>query len=115
MTNGGETAGRAFDLNAVYQNQSVTIVPAEPRDVLILRAQSDAQSQRLRDWQEFIQFAALLLGLLAVAGLCVWKGMFDPAASPEAQRLAQVVLTAIVSGSFSFLAGRAVGRAGSSR
>jgi len=53
---------------------------------------------------------AVLTGLAAIAGACLWLGGFAAGVDAETRRWSQTVLVAVVSGSVSFLLGRATGR-----
>ena len=98
----------------LFRSPERATLKIEPEETLAEQAARIAAEQRgrlIEDIQGVIIFMVTLLCLLAVGGLAAYKGFLDPSASPEEKRWGPAVLSGLFTGSFSFLLGRAVGKA----
>src|SRR3954464_13719640 len=84
--------------------------PEEHPEERTSRLKCEARSKLLEDVKGMIIFFVLLTGLVAISALCVYLIAYDVSASPETKRWSQTVLAGLVSGSVSYLVGRAVGK-----
>jgi hypothetical protein len=98
-----------LDLSGSLRGE-VSLKPEEHADDRAARIRNEARAALIEDCKGIVVFAATLLGLSGVASVACYKGLFDPTATPETQRWAQAALTAVVSGSISFLLGRKIGK-----
>jgi hypothetical protein len=98
-----------LDLSGSLRGE-VSLKPEEHVDDRAARIRNEARAALIEDCKGVAVFVGTLLGLGAVACVAGYKGVFDPAANPETQRWAQAVLTAVVSGSISFVLGRKVSK-----
>jgi len=104
-----------LDSSDLSMTHDISMTASASPEVMLIRAKAEARSQGFRDVQDFVLFVLTVLAVAAFVLLCAWKGLLDPAASPEAQRAAQAGLSAVVSGLLSFVVGRALGRASGGR
>jgi hypothetical protein len=56
-------------------------------------------------------FCVVLVSIILAGGFCAYTIFINTTATPELQKWAQTALTALLSGGFSFLVGRAMGSA----
>lgn len=98
-----------FDLNSLLKKGTVEIGrPDESAEELAARLRIEGRKAAIEDFKGAALFVTLLVGIVAVALLCVYLIVFDQTASAESKRWAQTVLTGIVTGAVSFLVGRAL-------
>lgn len=98
-----------LDLQSLLRGQ-VSVKPEEHDQDRAARIRREDRAALIDDCKGIVVFACLLLAIGGIAALSVFKGFFDPSATPDTQRWAQQVLTAVVSGSISFVVGRKVGK-----
>lgn len=98
-----------LDLQSVLRGQ-VSVKPEEHDQDRAARIRREDRAALIEDCKGVVVFVCVLLVIGAIAALSVFKGFFDPSATAETQRWAQAILTAVVSGSISFVVGRKVGK-----
>ena len=74
------------------------------------RLEREAEDARHARWRHTVAHLFALAGLTVTGGVCLWVAV-QPG-DPEEKKWATAAVSAIVTGSLSFLAGQAVGRKG---
>jgi hypothetical protein len=99
-----------LDLVNIFGNNDVTIKPKEHDEETKVRLAAETRAGLLADIRNMILFFVVLGVVLTIGFLCAEFIFFNKAASPETQKWAQTVLTALISGGSSFLVGKAVAK-----
>ncbi len=99
-----------IDLEELSKWGDVSISPAESPEEQAVRLRAEARAALLQHIKEMVTFSAVFLLLTGVTAVCIYSILFDKMASAETQKWAQTALTVLVSGSVSFLFGRALGK-----
>lgn len=85
-------------------------IGAEHDEERTARLRREERSHLYAEVKAAFLFVVVLAGLAVIAGACLWLGGFAAGVDAETRRWSQTVLVAVVSGSVSFLLGRATGR-----
>jgi hypothetical protein len=103
----------ALDANQLVKKSTVELGPDETAEERKARLRREGR----RTQREPELFFVVLVGILAVAGPCVWVVFLSQGVDPETRAFARTVLTSVLSGGVAFLFGRALarGRPGRSR
>ncbi len=99
-----------LDINKILGRGELRVTPEEHPDDRSVRLKAEARATLIEHCKSVVLFVVVLVVVLALGGLCVYVVFFDKTATPDAQRWAQTSLTALASGSISFLFGRAIGK-----
>ena len=99
-----------LDLSKIVGRGEVKLSPEEHPDEMAVRLRNESRSKLLEDIKGTVVFAVFLVGIIAVGIICVMLIALDESASPETKRWAQTLLAGLVTGSASFILGRAVGK-----
>lgn len=102
-------ADNAIDLSASLRGQ-VSVKPEEDPDEKAARLKAEARSGLIEDCKGIAVFIVLLVGVAGIGVLSAYEGFFDAAASADAKRWSQTVLSSLIAGGISFLVGRKVGK-----
>jgi len=100
----------SLDVNDIFKRGEIKVSPEEYPEERAIRLRNEARSKLLEDIKGMVLFVVLLASLLAVSAVCLKLIAFDDSASPETKRWAQTLLAGLITGSISFLLGRAVGK-----
>ena len=87
----------------------VTFTPEEHPDDRATRLKTEARRDLIQDWKDGALFGVLLTGVVAVGMIAGYVGFWDAAASSDTKRWGQTVLSVVVTGGISFIAGRKIG------
>ena len=98
----------SFDIQAAVRGD-ITITPEVHPDDRAARLKSESRRDLLRDCKDVAVFAVLLLGVVAIAALAAYESIWDAGASPETKRWSQTILSAVLAGGVSFVAGQKIG------
>lgn len=98
------------DVNLMLARASIAIDPEETADERAARLKREGREHVFEMVKGFIVFVVVVAALLFIGGVCAYKGLFDPAASAETQRWAQTTLSALFTGSVSFVLGQMTAR-----
>ena len=96
------------NLHGDLQGQ-VSLIPEEHPDDRAARLRTEARRDLIHDWKEAIVFAVLLAAIVAVGLIAAYDGFWDANASPDSKRWGQTILSALMTGGISFVAGRKIG------
>ncbi len=102
----------AINFDPIFQKSEVTIVPPEHPDDRAARLAISRRSKSIDDCKGIALFVVVLIGVFSVGAICMYLIVFDGSASDETRRWAQTMLAAILTGSVSYLLGRASPRSG---
>jgi hypothetical protein len=72
------------------------------------RLGSEQRSALIEDYKGIAVFIVLLVGIVAIAALSAYEGFFDASASVDTKRWSQTILSALMTGGVSFVAGRKI-------
>ena len=96
------------NIQAELQGQ-VSLTPEEHPEDKAVRLKTASRRDLLHDVTEFIVFLVLLAAIIAVGSAAAYEGLWNLSASPETKRWEQTILSAVMSGGISFVAGRKIG------
>jgi hypothetical protein len=99
-----------LDLSKIVGRGEIKVSPEEYPEERAYRLKSEFRFKLLEDIKATILFFVLLGGLISISLICVRLIAFDDGASAETKRWAQTLLAGLITGSVSFLLGRAVGK-----
>ena len=91
-----------------FQGQ-VSLVPEEHTDDRAARLQSEKRRALIHDCKEVVIFLVLLFAVIAVGIIAANESFWDKDAGPEARHWGQTILSAVMTGGISFVAGRKIG------
>lgn len=83
--------------------------PEEHEDDRRARLTTAARRELIHDCTDIVVFAVLMLGIVAVGVIAFYEGFWDAAANPDTKRWSQTILSAVMAGGLSFVAGRKIG------
>lgn len=87
----------------------VSLTPEEHPDDRAARLKTEARRDVIHDCKEMVIFAVLMAAIVAVGVIAAYEGVWDTTASPDTKRWGQTILSAVVAGGISFVAGRKIG------
>jgi len=99
-----------LDIGAVVNAGQLTVTPEEHPDDRAARLKKEERASLIEECKGVVVFGVVLCGIVGIAVLSAYKGVFDTTASPDAQRWALGTLTVVVSNSISFFIGKKVGK-----
>ena len=102
-------AGSNIDLQGSLRGD-VSVKPEEHPDERSVRLEAERRGSFIEDCKGIAIFVVVLVAIVVVGGLAAYEGIFDPTASPETKRWGQLILSSLLSGGFSFVLGRKVGK-----
>ncbi|WP_407524711.1 hypothetical protein [Methylobacterium oryzisoli] len=85
----------------------IRIEPRENPDDRAERLRRERADSRFDLAKRYVALAMFCIGLTAVTGLCVYVALFDPSASADTRRWAQLVVSSVLTGGLSFMLGQA--------
>ena len=96
-----------IDVDKMFgKRASVSIEPEETPEEHAARVERERQEAKLERVKSYVLFFSVLIALFALGGLCAYEGIFDASATAETKRWAQTGLTALFTGSLSFILGQ---------
>ena len=96
-----------LDINdPLFRRASLSFEPEESAEELTARLKVEAGQATSEIVKGYVLFFVILLSIVAIGGLCAWQGIFDPTASADTKRWAQTSLSALFTGSVSFVLGQ---------
>lgn len=95
-----------LDVNVMLARASIAIDPEETPDERVARLKREGREHAVEMVKSFVVFVVVVAALLGMGAFCAYKGLFDPTASAETQRWAQTTLSALFTGSVSFVLGQ---------
>jgi len=87
----------------------VSLAPEEHDDDRQARLKTAARRELIHDITEVVVFAVLLIGIVAVGIIAFYEGFWDTTANPDTRRWSQTILSAVMAGGLSFVAGKKIG------
>ena len=87
----------------------VSLTPEEHHEDRAVRLKTAARRDLLDDCKDVIVFVVLFVAIVGVSGIAAYEGFWDTTASVEAKRWGQTILSAVMTGGISFVAGRKIG------
>jgi hypothetical protein len=87
----------------------VSLSPEEHADDRAARLRSETRRDLIRDCTDVVVFAVLMVAIVAVGIIAAYEGFWDVGASPDTKRWSQTILSAVMTGGISFVAGRKIG------
>jgi len=97
-----------LDINEIVKRGSISVAPEEHPDERTARLRNEGREKLIADVKGVILFGVLLIAVIGTGLLCVYLIVFETAATQETKRWAETVIAALISGSVSFLIGRAI-------
>jgi hypothetical protein len=98
-----------LNIHAEVPRGQVTLIPDEHSDDRAARLRTEARRDLIRDCTDLIVFIVLMVAIVTVGVIGAYEGFWDTSASPETKRWSQTVLSAVMTGGISFVAGRKIG------
>ncbi|MBW0003459.1 MAG: hypothetical protein JO216_08225 [Hyphomicrobiales bacterium] len=95
-----------IDISTLLTRASINIDPEESPDARVGRLQRESAQHRFEIVKGYVLLFGVLAGIALVGGLCAYEGIFDPSASADTKRWAQTTLSALFTGSITFLLGQ---------
>src|SRR3954463_12733971 len=96
-----------LDINSVLANRAeIKINPEETQDERAERLRQEARQHTFELVKSYLVFFLIVGALISVGILCAYEAVFDPNATPETKRWAQTSLSALFTGSVSFVLGQ---------
>jgi hypothetical protein len=98
-----------IDLAPLLRGQ-VSVKPEEHPEERTARLRAEHRSALIEDCKGIAVFAVLLAGMIGIGGISAYEGFFDAAATADTKRWSQTILSALMTGSVSFVVGRKIGK-----
>lgn len=102
-------AKSSLNINGELDAGQVSITPEEHADDRATRLEATKRQAKIRDYSDLAVFVVLLVAIVTVGIIAAYEGFGDGSASPETRRWGQTILSALMSGGISFVAGRKIG------
>ena len=95
-----------IDVGTLLTRASISIDPEESPDERVGRLGRENAHHRFEIVKGYILFFGVVLGIAVVGGLCAYEAIIDASASAETKRWAQTTLSALFTGSITFILGQ---------
>jgi hypothetical protein len=92
--------------DVLKRRASINIDPEETPAERSARLQNEDRQARFEMVKNYVVFFAVLIGIVLVGSLCTYEAVFNAVASAETKRWAQTTLSALFTGSVSFVLGQ---------
>jgi len=97
-----------LDVDGLIKKGELTLSPEEHPDERTSRLRNDDRKKLIDDVKGVVLFAAMLLAIIGIGGMCAFLIWPATNASADAQRWAETILSSLLTGSIAFLVGRAM-------
>jgi hypothetical protein len=99
-------AGDQIILDEVFRRASITMEPQESPEEHASRILNERRQATFEMVRSYVLFFVILLAIITVGALCIYEGFFDASAPNDTKRWAQTTLTALFTGSITFVLGQ---------
>ena len=96
--------------NALGKRATITIEPEESQEEHTALITSEARQDTVDMVKSCVLFFLVVTAIIIVGGLCSYEGIFDATATSDTKRWAQTTLSALFTGSLSFVLGQMTAR-----
>jgi hypothetical protein len=101
-----------IDINEMFgRRASISIDPEETPEEHVARLRRESREAILEIVKGYVVFFVVVVGIVFISALCAYEAVFDPTASVDTKRFAWTLLSALFSGSVSFVLGQKSARA----
>lgn len=98
-----------FDLSSLAKLGDVSVKPSEHPDDRITRLEAERRDLKVETYKNIVVFGVFITSVVAVGILCMFKLFLDATATDEVRRWSQTMLSSLLAGAASFVAGRKIG------
>jgi hypothetical protein len=95
-----------IDISTILARASITVAAEENPETRARRLVSEDAQHRWDIRKDYVLFFSILGAIAVVGGLCTYEGVLDATASADTKHWAQTTLSALFTGSITFVLGQ---------
>jgi hypothetical protein len=95
-----------LDLTKMFGRATIAIDPEETPEEHTARIKKEQREATFDIVKSYVLFFVIVAAIIFIGGLCAYESVFDASATPDTKRSAWTMLSALFTGSVSFVLGQ---------